>query len=75
MYTIRLTGPMTSRLHRRRPKIHPGPPTRSRQRPLPRDSHSAGMALRSASGTSFKSFRDEHSKALFNTGQPRNLLN
>jgi hypothetical protein len=70
-----LTGPMTSRLHRRRPEIHPGPPTRSRQRPLPRDSHLAGMALRSTSGTGVKGFRDEPSKALFNTGQPRNLLN
>jgi len=36
--------------------------------------HSAGMALRSSSGKGFKGFRDEPSKALYNTGQPRNLL-
>jgi len=32
------------------------------------------MALRSSSGKDFKGFRDEPSKALYNTGQPRNLL-
>jgi hypothetical protein len=33
------------------------------------------MGLRSTSGTGVKGFRDELSKALFNTGQQRNLLN
>jgi hypothetical protein len=32
------------------------------------------MALRSTSGTGVKGFRDEPSKALSNTGLPRNLL-
>jgi hypothetical protein len=32
------------------------------------------MALRSTSGTGVKGFRDETSKVLFNTVQPRNLL-
>jgi hypothetical protein len=33
------------------------------------------MALRSTSGIDVKGFKDEPGKVLFNTGQPRNLLN